>query len=60
MPSGNINTVTFKIKLYAQWLFEADHNQIRYAIPSGNINTVSRNINPMSSDCLITYVQWQC
>ena len=60
MPSGNINTVTFKINLYAQWLFEADHNQITYAIPSGNINTVSRNINPMSSDCLITYVQWQC
>ena len=45
MPSGNINTVTFKIHLYAQWLSEYGYNRDTYTTPSDNINTVSRNIN---------------
>ena len=46
MPGGNINTVTFKINLYAQWLSEYGCNRDTYATRSGNINTASRNINP--------------
>ena len=46
MPSGNINTVTFKINLYAQWLSEYGYNRDTYAMPTGNINIVSRNMNP--------------
>ena len=30
MPSGNINTVTFKINLYAQWLSEYGYNRETY------------------------------
>ena len=48
MSSGNINTVTFKINIYAQWLSESGHNRETYAKPSGNINTVSRIIKPLS------------
>ena len=46
MPSGNINTVTLKINLYAQWLSEYGYNRDTHATLSGNINTVPRNINP--------------
>ena len=46
MPNGNINTVTFKINLYAQWLSEYGYNRDTYAMPTGNINIVSRNMNP--------------
>ena len=46
MSSGNINTVTIKINIYAQWLSESGHNRDTYAKPSGNINTVSRIIKP--------------
>ena len=45
MSCGNINTVTFKVNLYTQWLSEYGQNRDTYATPSGNINTVSRNIN---------------
>ena len=34
MPSGNINTVSIKANLYAQWM------------SSGYINTDPRNMNP--------------
>ena len=50
MPSGNINTVTFKINLYALWLSEYSHNRDTCAMTSDNINTVSRYISP--------YAQW--
>ena len=46
MPNGNINTVTFKINLYAQWLSEYGYNRDTYVMPTGNINIVSRNMNP--------------
>ena len=46
MPSGIINTITFKINLYTQWSSKYGHNRDTYVSPSGNINTVSRNINP--------------
>ena len=46
MPSGYIETVTFKINLYVQWLSEYGYNRDTYAMPCGNINTVSRNIHP--------------
>ena len=46
MSNGNINTVTFKINLYAQWLSEYGYNRDTYAMPTGNINIVSRNMNP--------------
>ena len=46
MPNGNINTVTFKINLYAQWLSEYGYNRDTYAMPTGSINIVSRNMNP--------------
>ena len=46
MPSGNINTVTFKINLYAHWLSKYGYNRDTYATPSDNINIDSRNINP--------------
>ena len=46
MPNGNINTVTFKINLYAQWLSEYGYNRDTYAMPTGNIDIVSRNMNP--------------
>ena len=41
MPSGNINTITFKINLYTQWLSEYGYNRDTYATPSGNINIIS-------------------
>ena len=50
MPGGNINTVTFKTNLYAQWLSEYGYNRDKYATPSGNINTDSEIIN--------SYAQW--
>ena len=51
MSSGNINTVTFKINLYAQWLSEYGYNRDTYAAPGGSIDIVSRNINP--------HTQWE-
>ena len=46
IPSGNINTVTLKINLYAQWLSEYAFNRDTYATTSGNIITVPEIINP--------------
>ena len=46
MPSGNTETVTFKINLYTQWLSDYSYNRDTYPTPSGNINIGSRNINP--------------
>ena len=36
MPSGNIETVTFKINLYTQWLSDYGYTQDKYATPSDN------------------------
>ena len=47
-PSGNINTVTFEINLYAQWLSEYGRNWDAYAMFSGNINMVPEIIKPIS------------
>ena len=46
MPSGNIETVTFKINLYTQWLSDYGYTQDKYATPSDNINIGSTTINP--------------
>ena len=51
MSSGNINTVTFKINVYAQWLSEYGYNRDTYDTPSGSIDIVSRSINP--------HAQWE-
>ena len=47
MSSGNINTVSIKADLYAEWMF------------SGYVNTVPKNLNPYAQWLSLTvFAQW--